>query len=241
MAEQALKVMIGDASASSLLEVLAGPITSQGKAMGALGEANQLPKKTLYGSALPSVDKANPAGSLAFDAATLPDRYLSESKCSLARSVANTLQGKNPLQITTAPIAAIFSHAHQRYAARSKPLPQDVKAGLGSFFNPEDLNSARYAIYDAEIALPSVILRGGKLFGNQDAVTIGNIIIFRSEPAPFQKNSRGAELWAHELTHVEQYQRFGMHDFVRKYCYSFGSALEKPARARGARAFSEKY
>jgi len=76
----------------------------------------------------------------------------------------------------------------------------------------------------AESALYSLLLGTGA-----EAVTLGDVIIFRDA-------QRAADplLWAHELTHVEQYERLGMATFARQYLQQ-GWVLEQEAIANASK------
>jgi hypothetical protein len=48
--------------------------------------------------------------------------------------------------------------------------------------------------------------------GVVQAVTVGDVIFFRDP-----RRAEDALLWAHELTHVEQYRRLGVEAFATRY------------------------
>jgi hypothetical protein len=62
-----------------------------------------------------------------------------------------------------------------------------------------------------------------------EAVTLGDVIIFRDA-----QHAADPLLWAHELTHVEQYERLGMATFARQYLQQ-GWVLEQEAIANASK------
>jgi hypothetical protein len=73
------------------------------------------------------------------------------------------------------------------------------------------LQAARYSTdWDATAAgiLPHLLLGNGAVA----AVTLGDVILFRDAYL-----AEDPVLWAHELTHVEQYQRLGVETFTAQY------------------------
>ena len=62
-------------------------------------------------------------------------------------------------------------------------------------------------------------------YGDIDAVALSDTILFRDE-----KTARAdTKLWAHELTNVRQYERWGIEGFAARYVKDF-AAIEKEAR-----------
>jgi hypothetical protein len=72
------------------------------------------------------------------------------------------------------------------------------------------------------------------IMGDDFAVTVDDIIVFNTQPAPFSTNPQSQNWWGHEVTHVEQYQRWGVEEFAYRYAKDAGAALEGEAKARGA-------
>lgn len=116
------------------------------------------------------------------------------------------------------------------YASRSdarhagvRPIPADIKRRLRGFFPDGLLNRVRYRIGQGnDLGLPASSFR----FGDAVAITLGDIIVFRHGSGP-----RDVKLWAHELAHVEQYDRWGIAKFARKYARDHG-AIERDAERR---------
>jgi len=101
------------------------------------------------------------------------------------------------------------------------PMPENIRRQLQAYFEPSLLNLVRYRVGDGiENNLTHVLLQ------NQDvsAVTLVDLIVFQNA-GDAQNN---VALWAHELTHVEQYQQLGVDEFSARYVRDYIS-LESPA------------
>jgi hypothetical protein len=86
------------------------------------------------------------------------------------------------------------------------------------------MNRVRYKIGDnGFLNLAHVIEQGG--FAS--AVTLIDVVIFRG---PTEAND--PSIWAHELTHVDQYQEWGVHSFAIQYARDY-NGVENPAYGRG--------
>jgi hypothetical protein len=76
--------------------------------------------------------------------------------------------------------------------------------------------------------LPLLLLGNGAV----RAVTLGDVIVFRDAHL-----AEDPLLWAHELTHVEQYRRWGVEAFATQYLQQAGvledEAITKANRIKG--------
>ncbi len=94
---------------------------------------------------------------------------------------------------------------------RGHMVPKAIRKALAPFFSRAILQKVRYstAWQDAttQATLYSVLLGSGA-----NAVTLIDVIIFRDE-----QHAADPVLWAHELTHVEQYDRLGVEGFAAQY------------------------
>jgi hypothetical protein len=103
-----------------------------------------------------------------------------------------------------------------------KPVPQLIHRALLGFFPDAMLRKVRYASGHADmISIPGLALT----YGHIDAVTLGDVILFRDDHAAVTD----AKLWAHELTHVMQYERWGIDGFATRYLADYES-VEREAR-----------
>ena len=114
-----------------------------------------------------------------------------------------------------------------------RPVPARIARALRGFFPDAILRKVRFSSGQADaISIPGLAMS----YGHIDAVTLSDVILFREEAAA-QTN---AKLWAHELTHVMQYERLGIDGFASAYLQDFQS-MEKEARDNADRfvAWSE--
>ena len=111
---------------------------------------------------------------------------------------------------------------------RGQAIPAEIRKRLEPFFSRIVLQKVRYSTEwqdaTAESALYSLLLGTGA-----EAVTLGDVIIFRDV-----EYAADPLLWAHELTHVEQYERLGMATFARQYLQQ-GWVLEQEAIANASK------
>jgi hypothetical protein len=105
-------------------------------------------------------------------------------------------------------------------------IPADIRARLKGHF-PEDLLSrVRYRVGTGR----DFTLQTNAFKGNTAAITLNEVILFR----PDAKGETDARLWAHELTHVQQYTRWGVRGFARRYTLDH-LGIEREAEAGEAR------
>jgi hypothetical protein len=122
----------------------------------------------------------------------------------------------------------------QAIADGVRPIPARVYRGLLGYFPAALLQKARFAAGHAEgISLPALAFT----YGDATAMTIGDVILFRDE----RSAQNDLKLWAHELTHMMQYQRWGMEGFASHYVRD-SEAVEQEAYANADRfvAWHEK-
>ena len=102
-----------------------------------------------------------------------------------------------------------------------KPIPGNIRSQLQAYFDPQTLDAVRYRVGDD---IPYNLTNA--LLQNQDvsAVTLVDLIVFRNA----EDAQSNAILWAHELTHVQQYREFGIDEFTARYVRDY-VALESPA------------
>ncbi len=121
----------------------------------------------------------------------------------------------------------IDSTREQAIAKGVKPIPPAIHRALLGFFPADLLQRARFVSgQSAGIALPNLAFT----YGDAAAMTLGDVIVFR-DPAVAQSDIK---LWAHELTHVLQYQRWGTEGFAERYVKE-RDAVEKEAYANADR------
>jgi hypothetical protein len=90
-----------------------------------------------------------------------------------------------------------------------QPIPVGVRAQLDGHFPDALLDRVRYRIGTGN----EFSLQANAFKGNAVAITLDDIILFK----PDRDLVTDARLWAHELTHVQQYERWGVRGFARRY------------------------
>lgn len=119
-------------------------------------------------------------------------------------------------------LTAAIRQGRERAYTHGNVMPESIRQALAPFFPRAVLQKVRYSTSwqdaAAEGALYTVLLGTGA-----DAVTLGDVIIFRDA-----QRAADPVLWAHELTHVEQYDRLGVEMFAARYLQQ-GWVLEQEA------------
>lgn len=109
----------------------------------------------------------------------------------------------------------------QAIADGVRPIPASVYRGLLGYFPPIVLQHVRFATGHSEgLNLPALAFT----YGDATAMTLADVILFRDERAA----QTDLKLWAHELTHVMQYQRWGIDGFAAHYVQD-SAAVEQEA------------
>ena len=123
-------------------------------------------------------------------------------------------------------LAAAIRHARGQVRPNAQPMPPAVKQALGPYFPSVILDKTRWAMRnDGRFALDQPVLG---MF-HQSALTLDDTIVFNSDIDPTSMDYGTLELWAHELTHVLQYQNMGVESFAFVYSYDFWE-VEQQAR-----------
>jgi hypothetical protein len=111
-------------------------------------------------------------------------------------------------------------------AAGTVPMPGQIVRQLAGWFPPDLLSTVRWSSGGSQLSLPGLALQ----YGDVEAITLIDVVLFRRE-ADAQQN---AKLWAHELTHVVQYRRWGVEAFAARYIAD-SDAVEREAIAAADR------
>jgi len=188
-------------------------------------------ERAIYNKASEYANKAGgDVGDFLFDVGTFSNQFYTELGYSSITVLGNTLKGENPFVIVGAPLAGALRAARDRYDGTAQPLPKDVQEGLKDVFSPEILSRARWAVGNVEITLPVFIFQKEKIFmGDHYAVVVDDIIVFKSNPPTFNDDPC---LWAHEMTHVEQYKRWGVEIFAYNYLKDLSKDIEGEANRK---------
>ncbi|MBW3618172.1 MAG: DUF4157 domain-containing protein [Proteobacteria bacterium] len=168
----------------------------------------------------PLVEKTRSALS---DASTLnlekaADYWLSQSG---ERRAENNVQASG-----TALALAIRLGRLEALRAGTKPVPDRLKRQFRKHFDEAVLDEALWTVAEPETRLGRILARWPVKEG---AVTLGNVIVFKTENA-----SRNRSLFAHELAHVEQYRELGIGEFASRYAAN-PEPIEAAARKKSRR------
>ena len=114
-----------------------------------------------------------------------------------------------------------------------QPIPPAMRKQLATVFPLELLDRVRYRVgKEGSFAMQAF------QYGHVTAMTLIDVIVFRNETDALSNDV----LWAHELTHVRQYDRWGLEEFARRYAgdhkaveaEAYGFQSEYEARKKGA-------
>ena len=123
--------------------------------------------------------------------------------------------------LAAATLAATIRAAEaEARAAGVRPLTPAMRAPVAALVPARLLDRARWTL-----APPPPSLIAALFAGPADAVTLGDVIVFRDAAA-----AGDARLLAHEMVHVDQFDRWGVEGFARRYALGW-DALEAEARA----------
>lgn len=115
--------------------------------------------------------------------------------------------------------------------AGTEPMPLMIRAQLSSFYDSDLLDRVRFrAGMTDELDAASVMLQNPDV----QAVTLVDVVVFRRREAA----ESDVALWAHELWHVRQYDKWGTAEFARRYTRDF-QGVEGPAYEMQRKVMSE--
>jgi len=106
----------------------------------------------------------------------------------------------------------------------SMPIPAQIRQQLTGYASEDSMNRVRYKIGDNGFVNLAHLLEQG---GFAAAVTLIDVVVFRGP-----SEAADPSIWAHELTHVDQYQSWGVHSFAVQYARN-SRGVEDPAYAKG--------
>jgi hypothetical protein len=115
----------------------------------------------------------------------------------------------------------IESGRQQAIADGVRAIPPAVYRSLLGYFPAALLQKVRFASGATKpLTLPALAFT----YGDAIAVTLGDVVLFKSE----RRARSDLKVWAHELTHVMQYQRWGIDGFAARYVRD-SAAVEQEA------------
>ena len=116
---------------------------------------------------------------------------------------------------------------HSRDDARRagvQPIPRQIRQELIGFYSASFLDSVRFRVGQGhELSVQANSIR----FGDAAAVALIDTIIFANS----WDARNNLVLWAHELRHIDQYRRWGLTDFGKRYVRSHRRVEEEAERA----------
>lgn len=116
-------------------------------------------------------------------------------------------------------LAAAIRHARGQTRPSANPMPPQVRQMLAPYFPPNILDKVRYARRnDVKWALDTVVMK----VADPSGITLDDVIVFNDNFDPTALDPSSLELWAHELTHVLQYENMGVESFAFVYGYNPG-------------------
>ncbi|MER9963205.1 DUF4157 domain-containing protein [Mesorhizobium sp. M0045] len=97
-----------------------------------------------------------------------------------------------------------------------EPVPPEIRNNLVGFIPDHILDAARFRVQGGgDLTLQVNSIR----YGEAQAITLDYVIVFKDQNDALYNPT----LWVHELTHVGQYQQWGLHDFALRYLRSHES------------------
>ncbi|MBB3981872.1 hypothetical protein GGR44_001531 [Sphingobium fontiphilum] len=107
----------------------------------------------------------------------------------------------------------------------AQPIPPHIRQYLGNYFPASILEKVRWTTANG-ISIDGMLKNW---FNQEGAVTLDEVIVFSSADLAMANTNSTVELWAHELTHVMQYQNSGVETFAFNYSVNF-QGMESQAR-----------
>ena len=157
-----------------------------------------------------------------------PTRISVEIATTTAIEAGEIVQGMPADRMIAEPLAAAIRAANLQYAPSARPIPEDVKVLLSSFYPADVLSGARWVVGSISISVPDITNQFRKtFFGVDNAVTVGNITVFSKSPG------QDYHWWAHELQHQVQYHNWGIDNFAYQYvtsCHTVETEAENKAQ-----------
>ena len=119
-------------------------------------------------------------------------------------------------------LGEMIDNARQQAIADGvRPIPPGIYRSLLGYFPAALLQRCRFAVGSSRaLTLPALAFS----YGDATAITLGDVVLFKSERVA----DSDLKTWAHELTHVMQYQRWGIDGFAERYVRD-SSAVEQEA------------
>jgi hypothetical protein len=126
------------------------------------------------------------------------------------------------LEYAASALARLIDDARQQAIADGvRPIQATTYRALLGYFPPALLQRCRFATGTSRtLTMPALAFS----YGDASAITLGDVVLFKSERVA----DSDLKVWAHELTHVMQYQRWGVDGFAERYVRD-SAAVEREA------------
>lgn len=148
-----------------------------------------------------------------------------------ARQAEQELRSRRlPSEVVPALATTIRLTRDRARASGVRPAPANVIKALSPYFSTATLNQVRWRTPMAQPSMSGLLVHW---YFREGAVTLSDVILFSDAGL-----AQDPGFWAHELTHVEQYRRYGVDGFARRYVNDWES-LEREARQRATRIRAE--
>ena len=118
--------------------------------------------------------------------------------------------------------ASIIHSRDEALANGVEPIPNEIRQKLAGFISEGVLNAARFRVQGGdELSLQFNAMH----YGDTLAITLDYVIVFKERDDALHDIST----WVHELTHIDQYQRWGIRGFAIRYLKD-ADGVEREAR-----------
>ena len=95
-----------------------------------------------------------------------------------------------------------------------QPIPPHIRTHLAPYMPANILDKVRWTTANGRISIDTLL---AQVFNQSGAVTLDDVVVFSSSELATGTSLANVELWAHELTHVIQYQNMGVETFAFNY------------------------
>lgn len=150
-------------------------------------------------------------------------RGQSQAAADRARQASEDLLRRSPAAVAPGLAQGIRFSRRQALREDVRDIPPNIRTVLEPYFDEEILAATRWTLAGQDLGAGSLLARW---YYEEGAVTLNDVIVFSGEDV-----ARNVWLWAHELAHVEQYRRYGVDGFARRYAEDW-RALETEASQR---------
>lgn len=148
-----------------------------------------------------------------------------------ARQAEQELRSRQlPSEVVPALATTIRLTRDRARSAGVRPAPANVIKALSPYFSPGVLSQVRWRTPMSQPSMSGLLVHW---YFREGAVTLSDVVLFSDASL-----AQDPGFWAHELTHVEQYRRYGVDGFARRYVNDWES-LEREARQRATRIRAE--